>query len=136
MGTIFAIVGSNLTVSLTLKLKYFLCYHKVILETLLIILSGTTLDFLKAFSIHKLINALDSNLKFIFEELASYINHLDINTKVADSHLHFDIYHKPFNHFSCLKYNSCHLSHTKHCIPLLLVRRIMRLVIDNQDFRL
>ena len=84
----------------------------------------------------KLINKLHPDLKFIFEELASDLKLLDINIKIVDSHLHFDIYHKPFNYFSYLKYNSCHPSHTKHVISLLLARRIMRIVTGNRDFRL
>ena len=85
---------------------------------------------------HKSINELDSDLKFIFEKLTTDINFLDINIKIVDNQLHFDIYHRPTNSFSYLKHNSCHPSHTKNKISLSLVRRIIRIVTDNRDYRL
>ena len=85
---------------------------------------------------HKSINELDPDLKFIFEKLTTDINFLDINIKFVDNQLHFDIYHRPTNSFSYLKHNSCHPSHTKNNISLSLVRRIIRIVTDNRDYRL
>ena len=85
---------------------------------------------------YRLINELDPNLKFIFEKLTTDINFLDINIKIVDNQLHFDIYHKPTNSFSYLKYNSCHPSHTKSNISLSLTRRIIRIVTDNCDYTL
>ena len=52
---------------------------------------------------YRLINELDPDLKFIFEKLTTDINFLDINIKIVDNQLHFDIYHKPTNSFSYLK---------------------------------
>ena len=85
---------------------------------------------------YKLINELDPDLKFIFEKLTTNVNFLDINIKIVDNQLHFDIYHKPTNSFSYLKYNSCHPSHTKNNISLSLARRIIIIVTDNRDYRL
>ena len=85
---------------------------------------------------YKLSNELDPDLKFIFEKLTTDINFLDINIKIVDNQLHFDIYHKPTNSFSCLKYNSCHPSHTKNNISLSLARRIIGILTDNRDYRL
>ena len=85
---------------------------------------------------YKLINELDPELKFVFEKLTTDINFLDINIKTVDNQLHFDIYHKPTNSFSYLKYNSCHPSHTKNNISLSLARCIIRIVTDNGDYRL
>ena len=85
---------------------------------------------------YKLINELDPDLKFIFEKLNTEINFLDRNIRIIENQLHFDIYHKPTNSFSYLKYNSCHPSHTKNNITLLLARRIIRIVTDNCDYRL
>ena len=85
---------------------------------------------------YKLINELDPDLKFIFEKLTTDINFLDINIKIVDNQLHFDIYHKPTNSFSYLKYNSCHPSHTKNNISLSLARCIIRIVTENRDYRL
>ena len=85
---------------------------------------------------YKLINELDPDLKFIFEKRNTDINFLDINNKIVDNQLHFDIYHKPTNSFSYLKYDSCHPSHTNNNISLSLARRIIRIVTDNRDYRL
>ena len=76
------------------------------------------------------------NLNLLFEKLTTDINFLDINIKIVDNQLHFDIYHKPTNSFSYLKYNSCHPSHTKSNISLSLARRIIRIVTENRDYRL
>ena len=84
---------------------------------------------------YKLINELDPDLKFIFERFNTVINFLDMNIKIVDNQLHFDIY-KPTNSFSYLKYNNCDPSHTKNNISLSLARRIIRIVTDNRDDRL
>ena len=49
---------------------------------------------------HKLINELDPDLKFIFENLTADIDFLDINIEIVDNQLHFNIYHKPTSSFS------------------------------------
>ena len=85
---------------------------------------------------YKLINELDPDLKFVFEKLITDINFLDLNMKIVDNQLHFDIYHKPTNYFSYLKHNSCHPSHTKNNISLSLARSIIKIVTDNRDYRL
>ena len=85
---------------------------------------------------YKLINELDPDLKFSFEKRTTDINLLDINIKIVDNQLNFDIYHKPTNSFSNLKYNSCHTSHKKNNISWSLARRIIRIVTDNRDCRL
>ena len=41
---------------------------------------------------YKLINELDPDLKFIFENLTTDINFLDINIKIVNNQLHFDSY--------------------------------------------
>ena len=45
-------------------------------------------------------NELDPDLQFIFEELTKNINFLDINLKIINNKLYFDVYHKPTNSFS------------------------------------
>lgn len=69
-----------------------------------------------------MINELDLDLKFVFEELTTNINFLDINLKIVDNHLHFDIYLSPFD--------------TKNKILLLLVRHMIRIAIESRGFRL
>ena len=146
MGTIFAVVGSNLTVAyFEVKMfallpqiyprdfvDYFVRNHFRFLDD---IFHTWLINFdIKPF--YNLINELDPDLKFIFEKLTTDISFLDINVKIVDNQLHFDIYHKPTNSFSYLKYNSCHPSHAKNNISLSLARRIIRIVTDNRDYRL
>ena len=146
MGTNFAVVGSNLTVAyFEVRMfallpqvyprdfvNYFVCNYFRFLHDIF----HTWLINFDIEPFYKLINELDPDLKFIFEKLTTDINFLDINIKIVDNQLHFDIYHKPTNSFSYLKYNSCHPSHTKNNISLLLARRIIRIVTDNRDYRL
>ena len=89
---------------------------------------------IEAFS--KLINELDPDLKFSFEKLTTDINFLDINIKIVDNQLHFDIYHKLTNSFSYSKYSSCHPFHSTNNISLSLARRIIRIVTDKRKHRI
>ena len=81
-------------------------------------------------------NELNPDLQFTFEELTKNINVLDINLKITNNKLHFDVYHKPKNSFSYLHYKICHPPHTKNNTTLSLARRIVRIVTDNEDYRL
>ena len=130
LGTIFAVVGSNLTVAY-FEVKIFALLPQIyprdfvdsvtILDFLMISFTRWLMNFdIEPF--YKLINELDPDLKFIFEKVATDINFLHINIKIVDNQLHFDIYYKPTNSFSYLKYNSCHPSHTKNNISLSLAR--------------
>ena len=56
--------------------------------------------------LYKLINELDPDLKFTLEKFTIDINFLDINIKIVDNQLNFDIYHKETNSFSYLKFVS------------------------------
>ena len=146
MGTIFAVVGSNLAVAY-FEVKMFALLPQIypgdfgnyFVRNYFRFLDDIFHTWLISFDIepfYKLINELDPNLKFIFKKLTTDINFLDINIKIVDNQLYFDIYHKPTNSFNYLKYNSCHPSHTKNSISLSLARRIIRIVTDNRDYRL
>ena len=146
MGTIFAVVGSNLTVA-SFEVKMFSLLPQIyprdfvdyFVRNYFRFLDDIFHTWLINFDIepfYKSINELDPDLKFIFEKLTTNINFLDINIKIVDNQLHVDIYHKPTNSFSYLKYNSCHPSHTKNNISLSLARRKIRIVTDNRDYRL
>ena len=80
-------------------------------------------------------NELDPDLQSIFEELTKMINFLEINLKIIDNKLHFNVNHKLTNSFSYLHYKSCHPLHTKNNI-VLYARRIVRIVTDNTNNRL
>ena len=146
MGTNFAVLGSNLTVAY-FEVKMFALlpqiYPKDFVDYFVLNYFGFLDDIFHTWLInfdielfYKLINELDPDLTFIFEKLTTDVDFLGINIKIVDNQLHFDIYHKPTNSFSYLKYNSCHLSHTKNTISLSLARRIISIVTDNCDYRL
>ena len=113
MGTIFAVVGSNLAVTyfevkiFTLLpqiyprdfVDYFVCNYFRFLNDIF----HTWLISFDIEPFYRLINELDPDLKFIFEKLITDIYFLDINIKIVDNQLHFDIYHKPTNSFIYLK---------------------------------
>ena len=116
MGTIFADVGSNLTVAYFEVKIYPRDFVDYFVRNYFRFLDDIFHTWLISFDIepfYKLINDLDPDLKFIFEKLTTDINFLDINIKIVDSQLHFDICHKPTNSFSYLKDNCCHQSHTR-----------------------
>ena len=143
MGTIFAIVGTNLTVAYFEEkmfailpqiypkdfADFFVCNYFRFLDDVFHkwLIQFNIQDF------YKIMNELDPDLQFIFEELTKNINFLDINLKIINNKLHFDVYHKPTNSFSYLHYKSCHPPHTKNNIALSLARRIVRIVTDNKD---
>ena len=146
MGTNFAVLGSNLTVAY-FEVKMFALlpqiYPKDFVDYFVLnyfrFLDDIFHTWLINFDIelfYKLINELDPDLTFIFEKLTTDVDFLGINIKIVGNQLHFDIYHKPTNSFSYLKYNSCHLSHTKNNIWLSLARRIISIITDNRDYRL
>ena len=85
---------------------------------------------------YDLINSLDEDLKFIFENPSRTLNFLDIQLKIVNNTLVFDIYYKPTNSFNYLTYSSCHPSHTKNNIALSLAKRIINIVTDNRETRL
>ena len=146
MATVFATVGSNLTVAysevkvfaLLLEIysrdfvDYFIRKYFRFLDDVF----HTWLINFNIESFYKLINELDPDLKFTFEKLTNDINFLDINIKTVDNQLNFGICHKLTNSFSYLKYNSFHPSHTMNNISLALARRIIRIVTDNRDYGL
>ena len=55
-----------------------------------------------------MINNLDSDLKFIFENPSRYLNFLDINIRIVESSLVFDIDYIPTNTFNYLTFTSRH----------------------------
>ena len=84
-------------------------------------------------TVYDLINSLDKDLKFIFENPSRTLNFLYIQ---LNNSLIFDIYYKPTNSFNYLTYSSCHPSHTKNNIALSLAKRIINIVTDNRETRL
>ena len=75
-----------------------------------------------------MINNLDPNLKFIFEDHCKSFDFLDITMQIVDNNLVFNIYYKPTNSLSSLVCTSCYPSRTKNYISLLLTSRIVGIV--------
>ena len=84
-------------------------------------------------TVYDLINSLDKDLKFIFENPSRTLNFLYIQ---LNNSLIFDIYYKPTNSFNYLTYSSSHPSHTKNTIALSLAKQIINIVTDNRETRL
>ena len=63
-------------------------------------------------------NELDLDLQFIFEELTKNINFLDLNLKIINNKLYFDVYHKPTNCLSYLYHKGFDPPHTNKNIAL------------------
>ena len=84
---------------------------------------------------YDLINSLDDDLKFIFENTSRTLNFLEIQLKIIDNTLVFDIFNKPTNSFNYFTYRSSHPSHTKNNIVLSLAKRIINIVtiIEKKD---
>ena len=59
---------------------------------------------------YNLINSLDEDLKFIFENASQTLNFLDIQLKIVNNTEIFDIYYKPTNSFNYFTYSRCHRS--------------------------
>ena len=61
---------------------------------------------------------------------------LDLQLKIVNNTLVFDIYYKATNSFNYLSYSSCDPSHTKNNIALSLSKRIINIITDNKEKRL
>ena len=140
MGTAFLVVRANLTVA-CFKVKTLTIlpqiYPREFVDFFIRNYFPCLDDFHKwsiQFNIqnfYKIKNETDADLQFIFEELAT-----NINLKTINSKLHFDVYRKPTNYFSCLHSKSCHPPYMKNNITLSVARRIVRIVTDNKSNRL
>ena len=85
---------------------------------------------------YDLINSFDEDIRFIFENPSRTLNFLDIQLRIVNNILIFDIYYKPTNYFNYLTYSSCHPIHTKNNIALSLDKRIINIVNGNRENRL
>ena len=136
METKFAVVGSNLVVAYKeITQVYPQDLVDFLLENYFRFLDCIFHKSLKNFDIkpfYDLINSLDEDLKFIFENPSNMVNVLGIQLKIINNTLAFDIYYKPKNYFNYLTYSSCHPSHTKNNIVFSLAKRMIKIVPDNR----
>ena len=84
---------------------------------------------------YNMINNLDPDLKFIFENPSKYLNFLDINLQIVENNLIFDIYFKSTKSLNYVTYTSCHPRHTKNNMSLSLAKRIVSIVTNNKEIR-
>ena len=141
-----AVVGSNLVVAYK-EIKLFALLRQINSQDFVDFLLRNYFRFLDDIfhkwlenidikQFYDLINSLDEDLKFIFENPSRTLNFLDIHLKIVNNTLVFDIYYKSTNSFDYLTYSSCHPSHTKNNIALSLAKRIINIVTDNSEKRL
>ena len=146
MGSPVAVVGSNLVVAF-LEMKMFNILPQIypadfvdfFVRNYFRFLDDLAHKWLKKFNIKEfseILNSLDEDLKFLMDHLACNVNFLDVNITVKNGRLFYDMYYKPTNSFSFLKYSSCHPKHTRNNIALSLGRRIVKIVSHERDIRL
>ena len=88
---------------------------------------------------YRMNNNLDPDLRFIFKNLSKSLNFFDINIRIIENNLVFDIHYKPTNSFNYLTYASCHSphpQHTKNNILLSSAKRIVSIVTNKRENRL
>ena len=145
MGTKYAVVGSNLVVAFE-EIKMFALIPQLYQQDFVDFLIHNYFRFLDNIfhkrlenfdtePLHNMINNLDPDLKFIFENLSKSLNLLDMNLQIVEYNLVFNIYYKPTNSFNYLTYTSCHPPHTKNNISLSLAKRIVAIVTNNRENR-
>ena len=61
------------------------------------------------------------------------MNFLDIELKIVNNTLVFDVFYSPTNYFNCLTFSSCYPSHAKNNIGLSLAKRIIYIVTNNGE---
>ena len=145
MGTIFVVVGSNLMVAYfeekmfailpQIYPKYFndflICNYLQFLDNVFHkwLIQFNIQDFYKSWmNLIQIYNLFSTNL--------TKTNFLEMNLKIINNKLHFNVYHNPTNSFSYLHYKTCHPPHTKNNIALSLARHIVQIVTDNRNNRL
>ena len=87
-------------------------------------------------SFYSMINNLETDLKSIFENPSKSLNFLDINIRIVENNLVFDIHYQPTNWFNYLTCTTCHPPHTKNNISLSLAKRLVILVTNKRENRL
>ena len=145
MGTIFVVVGSNLMVAYfeekmfailpQIYPKYFndflICNYLQFLDNVFHkwLIQFNIQDFYKSWmNLIQIYNLFSTNL--------TKTNFLEMNLKIINNKLHFNVYHNPTNSFSYLHYKTCHPPHTKNNIALSLAWHIVQIVTDNRNNRL
>ena len=72
----------------------------------------------------------------IFENPSKSLNFLDINIRIVENNLVFNIHYKSINSLNYLTYTSCHPPHTNNKISLSLAKFIVSIVTNNRENQL
>ena len=145
MRTKFAVVGSNL-VGACQEVKMFALLPQLYPEDFVDVFIRNYFRFsddvfhrwLDIFDIepyYSMIHNFGSDLKFIFENPSKSLHFLDINIRIVENNLVFDIHYKPTNSFHYLTYTSFHPPHTKKNISSL-EKRVVSIVTNNREDQL
>ena len=73
------------------------------------------------------------DLQFTINELTTNISFLNIDLKIINNKLHFDVFHKSTNYFGYLYYKRSQPPHTKDSITFSLARSIVLIVTDKNN---
>ena len=130
MGTHAAVVFANLTVAF-LEVKLFIRLPEIFSRDVVEFFIKTYFRFSDDLNykwkqniyitpLWKLINELLPDIQFLFENLSSDVNYLDVKCTIDNNQILFDIYHKPTHSFSYLHNKSCHPRHTRDNMALSL----------------
>ena len=146
MGTKFGVVGSNLVVAYEeikifglLPQLYPQDFVNFFIRNYFRLLDDVFHKWLDNFDIgpfYSMINNLDPDLKFIFENPSKSLNFLDIDIRIVENNQVLDIHYKPTNSFNYLTYTSCHPPHTKSNMSLSLAKHIVSIVTNNRENQL
>ena len=146
MGAPCMVVGSNLVVAFLEKRMFTLLpqvfpqdfvdffirnYFRFIDDVIHQWLSGFDIELFR-----EILNNLDEDIQFELDQIARRVHYLDVLITAINNLIIFDVYYKPTNAFTYLKYNSCHPRHTIENLASSLARRIIQIVSDNREQRL
>ena len=116
-GTKFAVVGSNLVVAYK-EVKMFALLPQLYPQDFVDFFIRNYFQFLDVFHncsdnfdiepFYSMINNLEPDLKFMFENPSKSLNFPDINIRIVENNLVFDIHYQPTYSFNYLTYTSCH----------------------------
>ena len=146
MGTKAAVTCANLTVGY-LEVQMFVLLPTIypmdvvdfIIRNYFRFLDDICHQWMEEFDIkyfYQIFDGLDQDLKFIFSNLSSESNFMDVHFKIVDNQLEMDIYKKPTDSYNYLNYHSSHPKHTRDNIALSLAKRIVRIVSGDREKRL
>ena len=84
----------------------------------------------------QILKDLDPDLKYELDQIACHAHYMDYSITATHNAIFFDVYYKPTNAFTYLKFNSCHPRHTINNLAGSLARRIINIISNNREQQL